>query len=307
MTRVLYSKQFGIDFSYVDFSNLKEIRDAIIPGKTKMIFSESPCNPTLQLADLKAISELCKQFSKVPDADFTEIRTDGDGPSWRCLSNRILHVTDVTLAPPCMMRGLDFGADVVLISLTKYYCGHNMHLGGALVTKDFALHELISFKQNVMGSIMTPATAYAILQTSKTMALRVGKQSANAMAVAQFLCTHPKVLSVTYPGLPSHPQHALAKAQHRAGMHGGLIACEMRGGSEAGRRVMNACTAPWTLAENLGPVESIMTCPSVFTHGNMPRENRLAVGITDGLIRLSVGIEEEDDLIASLGKALDQA
>eukprot|EP01057_Protomagalhaensia_wolfi_P001460 Protomagalhaensia_wolfi_Nauph_80__1459@NODE_1881_length_1292_cov_10_860335_g1470_i0_p1_GENE_NODE_1881_length_1292_cov_10_860335_g1470_i0NODE_1881_length_1292_cov_10_860335_g1470_i0_p1_ORF_typecomplete_len385_score66_66Cys_Met_Meta_PP/PF01053_20/4_1e109Aminotran_1_2/PF00155_21/4_4e12DegT_DnrJ_EryC1/PF01041_17/7_4e08Aminotran_5/PF00266_19/6_8e08_NODE_1881_length_1292_cov_10_860335_g1470_i01421155 len=305
--RVQYQKQFNIDFSFVDMTDIDAVRAAVIPGRTKMILSESPCNPTLQLADLQALSDLAKELSNPNPPPLQEQLQDGDGPSWKCLNGRILHVADTTLATPIVSRGLDYGVDIVLVSLTKYYCGHNMYLGGALCTNDKGLYELMRFKQNVMGSILTPEAAFHMMQTSKTMDLRVRKQSDNARQIAEFLAQHPKVLSVTYPGLASHPQYAVAKKQHKPGLNGGMLCFEVRGGSEAGRRVMNACSSPWTLAENLGATESIMTCPSVFTHANMPREMRLKVHITDGLIRLSVGIEEPEDLIASLDSALEAA
>eukprot|EP01054_Gregarina_sp_Poly1_P006548 Gregarina_sp_Poly_1__6547@NODE_350_length_9319_cov_183_335387_g293_i0_p3_GENE_NODE_350_length_9319_cov_183_335387_g293_i0NODE_350_length_9319_cov_183_335387_g293_i0_p3_ORF_typecomplete_len423_score51_55Cys_Met_Meta_PP/PF01053_20/1_1e109Aminotran_1_2/PF00155_21/2_9e09Beta_elim_lyase/PF01212_21/7e06Beta_elim_lyase/PF01212_21/1_9DegT_DnrJ_EryC1/PF01041_17/3_9e08Aminotran_5/PF00266_19/2_6e08_NODE_350_length_9319_cov_183_335387_g293_i037585026 len=305
--RVLYEKQYGIEFTFVDMTDLEAVRKAVIPGRTKMIFSETPCNPTLQLADLSAISAIAREFSDKNPTPLQETLKDGDGPSWECVNGRVLHVSDTTLATPVVTRGLDHGVDVVLISITKFYCGHNMFLGGALCTNDPGLYELIHFKQNVMGSIISPDTAFHIMQTCKTLVLRVTKQSANAMAIAEFLSTHPKVLSVSYPGLPSHPQHEIALKQHQKGIHGGMLCFEVRGGCEAGRRVMNATCRPWTLAENLGSTESILTCPAVFTHGNMPREMRLAVHITDGLMRLSVGIEEPADLIKALDKALEAA
>eukprot|EP01055_Gregarina_sp_Pseudo9_P000344 Gregarina_sp_Pseudo_9__343@NODE_1220_length_1769_cov_267_704046_g1146_i0_p1_GENE_NODE_1220_length_1769_cov_267_704046_g1146_i0NODE_1220_length_1769_cov_267_704046_g1146_i0_p1_ORF_typecomplete_len418_score140_43Cys_Met_Meta_PP/PF01053_20/2_6e108Aminotran_1_2/PF00155_21/3_2e11Aminotran_5/PF00266_19/1_3e07DegT_DnrJ_EryC1/PF01041_17/2_9e07SHMT/PF00464_19/0_094Sugarbind/PF04198_13/0_27_NODE_1220_length_1769_cov_267_704046_g1146_i02331486 len=305
--RVLYQKQYGIEFSFVDMTDLDAVRAAVRPGQTKMIFSETPCNPTLQLADLAALSAIAKECSQSNPAPLNEKLEDGDGPSWECVNGRVLHVCDTTLATPVMTRGLDFGVDVVLVSVTKYYCGHNMYLGGAVCTNDDGLYEMMHFKQNVMGSIITPEAAFHIMQTSKTLALRFEKQSANALLIARHLSTHPKVLSVTYPGLESHPQHAVALKQHQKGIHGGMLCFEVRGGTEAGRRVMNAASPPWTLAENLGATESILTCPAVFTHANMPREMRLAVHITDGLMRLSVGIEEPDHLIAALDKALEAA
>lgn len=305
--RALYAKQFGIKVSFVDFSDLEAIRKAIIPGKTKMIISETPCNPTLQLADLEEITKIAKSASDPNPPEFKETLQEGDGPSRACLNGRVLHAADSTLAPPPIMKGLNFGVDILFTSLTKYYCGHNMHLGGALLTNERPLYDLMHFKQNVMGSIMTPFTAYSILQTAKTLHLRVEKQCKNALAIANFLSTHPKVNYVHYPGLRDHPQHKLANKQHSGNLHGSMVTFDVVGGTEAGRRVMDACCAPWILAENLGAVESIMTCPSVFTHGNMPREARLAVGITDGLIRLSVGIEDQNDLVEALRSALNAA
>lgn len=318
--RVLYGQRFGIDVEFVDMADLAELERKIRPGQTRMILSETPCNPTLLLADLQAISDLCKAKNeaqlkrsesegKQRVYEFEEKLENGDGPSHRALreTGRILHIADCTLMPPSMGRGLTFGCDVVLVSLTKYYCGHNAYLGGALVSQDPYLLEHMRFIQNVMGSIIAPATAFAIITESKTMELRVQRQSRNAMMIAEFLSTHPMVERVTYPGLKSHPQHEVALRQHKHGLHGTLVSCEVKGGAAAGVRVMNACAFPWTLAENLGATESIMTCPAVFTHSNMPREARLKVGITDGLIRLSVGVENITHLIASLDKALQAA
>lgn len=308
-SRVLWAKRFGVNVEFVDFTDLTKIENAIIPGRTRMVISETPCNPVLELADIEEISKLCrKKESLLPEVPpDTQEPEAGAGPSRSFLKSRIIHVCDTTLAPPPVLRGLDFGADVLLLSLTKYYCGHNMYLGGALVTSQPELHALMQFKQNVMGSIMTPATAFGMLQTAKTMNLRVKKQSENALAIATFLEKHPKVLWVRYPGLASHPQREIAKKQYHNGIYGGMVAFEVKGGSEAGRRVMNACTAPWTLAENLGAVESIMTCPSVFTHSNMTREAREAAGITDGMIRLSVGTEDTNDLVSALALAMEAA
>ncbi|EZG67089.1 cystathionine beta/gamma-lyase protein [Gregarina niphandrodes] len=303
--RVLWQNQFGVEVSFVDFTDLKAVEAAIQPGRTRLVLSETPCNPVLELADLQAISDLCRKHSTVVNQGAVDVQEEGSGPSRTVFQGRILHVADSTLAPPPVMRGLDFGVDVLLVSLTKFYCGHNMHLGGALVTNDPALHEHLKFKQNVMGSILNANTAFSMMQTSKTMNLRLRKQSENAMKIAIWLEKHPKVLWVRYPGLPSHSQYDIAMKQHTHGIHGSMVAFEVRGGTAAGRLVMNACTPPWTLAENLGAIESIMTCPAVFTHSNMTKAAREAAGITDGMIRLSVGIEDADDLIQSLDRAIN--
>lgn len=306
-SRVLYQRQYGIEFDFVDMTNLDAVRKAIIPGRTKLIFSETPCNPTLQLADIAAISGIAKQASDTATPEIEEILEDGDGPSRKPLNGRIIHVCDSTLATPLVVRALDFGADVALISLTKFYDGHNMNLGGALVTNDKDLYEHLKFKQNIQGSIMNPTIAFQMMQTMKTMAIRVTQQCQSAMVIARYLATHSKVKSVNYPGLPSDPQYPLALRLHKNGFHGGLLCFEVHGGTEAGVRVMNAAKRPLTLAENLGSTETIVTCPAVFTHANMPREMREDVNITDGLIRLSVGIEETRDIIQALNKALQAA
>eukprot|EP00755_Sulcionema_specki_P029234 Sspe_Gene.1901::Locus_632_Transcript_2_3_Confidence_0.500_Length_1339::g.1901::m.1901/K01758/CTH; cystathionine gamma-lyase len=164
---------------------------------------------------------------------------------------------------------------------------------------------MIKFVQNMHGNIMAPWTAFMQLQAVKTMQLRVRKQSETAQKLAEFLETHPKVEKVRYPGLKSHPQKALADRQHRDGLHGGMLWFEVKGGVEAGVKIMNTIQRPWSLCENLGATESIITCPAVFTHANMLKEDRLKVGITDGFIRVSCGVEDCDDLLRALKKALD--
>merc|ERR1719245_554138 len=212
-----------------------------------------------------------------------------------------------TPATPLMCRPLDHGADMVIQSLTKYYEGHNMMTGGAVISKTAELAEKVKWVQNVHGNIMNPFAAFMILQTTKTMALRVRQQSKNAMAIAKFLESHPKVTKVIYPGLDSHPQKALADKYHRDGLNGGMLWFDIVGGSAAGTRLMNSIQRPWSLCENLGSTESIITACAVMTHANMLKEDRLKVGITDGFIRVSCGIEESDDLIKSLNIALEQA
>mmetsp|Transcript_47097 Transcript_47097/g.64134 ORF Transcript_47097/g.64134 Transcript_47097/m.64134 type:complete len:183 (-) Transcript_47097:297-845(-) len=180
-----------------------------------------------------------------------------------------------------------------------------MTVGGAVICATEEHNEKIKFWQNVHGNIMSPQSAFYTLQTCKTMQVRVERQSASATRVAQFLASHPKISMVRYPGLASHPQKELADRQHLNGLHGGMMACELKGGVEAGRKLMNAVQRPWSLCENLGSVESIMTCPSVMTHSNMLPEDRLKVGITDGFVRISVGLEDVEDLIQALSIALE--
>merc|ERR1712039_604393 len=186
------------------------------------------------------------------------------------------------------------------------YEGHNMMTGGAVISKDQEMADKVKWVQNVHGNIINPFAAFMILQTTKTMALRVKQQSANALAIAQFLEKHPKVTKVMYPGLASFSQKALADKYHRNNLHGGMLWFDIEGGSEAGTRLMNAIQRPWSLCENLGATESIITACAVMTHANMLKEDRLKVGITDGFIRVSCGIEDTDDLIRALSDALDQ-
>jgi cystathionine gamma-lyase len=270
----------GMEFSFVDFTNPDNVKNAIRPN-TKLIFSESPTNPTLTLADLSAISDIAQ-------------------------SHGILHVCDSTFATPYIMRPLDHGADLTIQSLTKYYDGLNIGLGGALISKTPELHSRTKLIQNMHGNIMSPFTAYLMLQTMKTMGLRVERQSASAMKIATFLESHPKVTKCIYPGLISHPQKELADRQHRNGLHGGMLWFDVVGGDAAAIRLMDTIQRPWTLCENLGATESIITACAVMTHANMIPADRRAVGITDGFIRISVGIEDSSDLIRALDAALNK-
>merc|ERR1719506_137207 len=216
------------------------------------------------------------------------------------------HVVDTTFATPVMLRALDHGADMVIQSLTKFYEGHNMMTGGVVISKDKEMADRVKHIQNIHGNIINPFAAFIILQTTKTMALRVRQQSATAQAIAEWLEKHPKVTKVVYPGLASFPQKELADKYHRDGLHGSMLWFDLQGGSQAGMKLMNTCTRPWSLCENLGATESIITACAVMTHANMLTEDRLKVGITDGFIRVSTGIEEADDLIKSLSISLDQ-
>ncbi|ESL08614.1 cystathione gamma lyase [Trypanosoma rangeli SC58] len=276
--RVFFSR-LGMEFTFVDMRDVKNVEAAIKPN-TKLVLSETPANPTLTLTDLPELSKLCK-------------------------AKGLLHVCDNTFATAFIMRPLDLGADVTLISTTKFVDGHNMTVGGALVTKRKDLDEKVRLTQNILGNQMSPFVAYLQLQTVKTMSLRVARQSENAQKVAEFLETHPAVEKVMYPGLKSFPQKALADRQHANNHHGGMLWFEVKGGTAAGRKLMDTVPRPWSLCENLGAAESIITCPSVMTHANMTPEDRLKVGITDGFVRVSCGIEEAKDLIDALKTALD--
>lgn len=278
ITRKQFAK-YGITFSYVDFRDSANVA-AAIQENTKLVFSESPCNPTVTICDIAAISKICKEKG-------------------------IIHCCDATFGTPMLCKPLKLGADIVLHSLTKYYDGHNITVGGAVACATPELHEMMKFHQNMHGNIMAPQTAFYVLQTLKTMELRVTRQCENAQAVAEFLEAHPAVEKVSYPGLKSYPQKELADVQHENGLHGGMLWFEVYGGTDAGRKLMDTTQRPWSLCENLGAVESIITCPSVMTHANMLREDRLKVGITDGFVRISCGIENKEDLIAALKKSLD--
>jgi len=269
----------GMTFDFIDFTDVANIEAHIKPN-TKLIFSESPANPTLTLTDIPAVSALAK-------------------------SKGIPHVVDSTFATPVIQRPIELGADLVIQSTTKFYDGHNMTVGGAVISANQDLHERIKHMQNVHGNIMSPQNAFYTLQTSKTLGLRIKQQSETAMKVSQFLEKHPMVDVVRYPGLDSFPQKELADRQHIGGVHGAMLWFEVKGGTESGRKLMNSIQRPWSLCENLGAIESICTCPSVMTHANMLQEDRLKVGITDGFVRISCGIEDADDLISSLKQSLD--
>jgi len=278
LCRVQFEK-YGIEFSFVDFRDLENIKKAIKPN-TKLIFSETPANPVLSLCDLEGISKISKE-------------------------NGIIHCCDATFATPVMVRPLDWGCDLTMQSLTKFYDGHNVGTGGAVIAKDPELLEQIKLCQNMHGNIMAPSVAFNILQTMKSMGLRVRRQSATATEVAEWLATHPKVKSVCYPGT-THPQKELADKYHRDGVHGAMLWFELDGGVDAGIKLMNNIERPWSLCENLGATESIITACAVMTHANMIKEDRLKVGITDGFIRVSCGIEDPADLIRALERALEK-
>jgi cystathionine beta-lyase/cystathionine gamma-synthase len=272
-----FLRKFGVAVDFVDASDLDAIRLALRP-ETKFIFTETPANPTLKLTNLQAVSDLCREAG-------------------------ILHVTDNTFLTPYFQRPFELGCDVIVHSTTKYLDGHNATLGGAVVVKDPELAEKITFARISAGLVMSPMVAWLTLQGVKTLSERMDRQSANAMAVAEWLEGHPKVERVGYPGLDSFPGHDLAAKQ--ASGFGAMAWFEVKGGVEAGKKLMNAVEL-WSLAENLGAVESIITHPVTMTHAAIPRDERIAAGITDGLVRLSVGLEDTEDLIADLDQALAQ-
>lgn len=268
--------KFGVEFSFVDTSNPANVASAL-RDSTALIFTETPANPTLKLTDLAAVSEIARAAG-------------------------VVHAVDNTFLTPYYQRPLELGADLVVHSTTKYLDGHNATLGGAVVAAGEELHEKMRFIQKSGGFIMSPQVAWLTLQGSKTLSERMDRQSANAMAVAEFLEGHPKVERVAYPGLESFPQHELAKTQ--ASGFGAMAWFEVKGGVEAGKQLMKSVSL-WSLAENLGSVESLITHPVTMTHGDMTAAERAAVGISDGLVRLSVGLEDAEDLIADLQQALE--
>jgi cystathionine beta-lyase/cystathionine gamma-synthase len=267
---------FGVRAEFVDTSNADAFAKAL-QKPTRVVFIETPANPTLKLTDVDLASRLAKKAGA-------------------------LLVVDNTLLTPAVQRPLDLGADVVLHSTTKFIEGHNATVGGALITRDASLHDQFLFTRNTIGAIQSPFAAWLTLQGVKTLPLRMARHCENAGRIARFLESHPRITRLVYPGLESFPQVELARRQQSAG--GALIAFEVEGGLEAGVRLMNSVRL-CALAENLGAAETIITHPVSMTHGAVPPEQRAAAGITDGLVRLSVGLENPDDIIADLEQALD--
>jgi cystathionine beta-lyase/cystathionine gamma-synthase len=272
-TQVL--KRFGVDITFADTSRADEVA-AAVRDNTRLILTETPANPTMKTSDIAAISEIAQAAG-------------------------LVHAVDNTFLTPYYQRPLELGADLSIHSTTKYMDGHNATVGGAVISKTPELHEKVAFIQNSTGSIMSPMVAWLTLQGCKTLSVRMDRQSANAMAIAEFLEPHPKVAQVCYPGLKSFPAHQLAARQ--ASGFGAMLWFE--GGLAAGKRLMDNIEL-WSLAENLGSVESLITHPVTMTHAAVEKEERERVGIIDGLVRLSVGLEDVEDLIAALDRALAQ-
>ncbi len=269
--------RFGVDFTFADTSNPEDVKKSV-RANTRLVLTETPANPTLKLTDIAAISEIAS-------------------------AKGIPHAVDNTFLTPYFQRPIELGADLVIHSTTKYFDGHNATVGGAVTSKTAEQAEKVRFVQNATGSIMSPQVAWITLQGAKTLSVRMDAQSASALSIAKFLESHPKVDRVCYPGLPSHPQYDLAKRQ--ATGFGAMVWFEVRGGVAAGKKLMDSVRL-WTLAENLGSVESLVTHPVTMTHADVDEAERKRVGITDGLVRLSVGLEDEEDLIADLKQALEK-
>ncbi|HSE32079.1 MAG TPA: PLP-dependent aspartate aminotransferase family protein [Pyrinomonadaceae bacterium] len=266
---------FGITAEFVDTSDEKAFANAL-RKPARVVFIETPANPTLRLTDIRLAARLSKEAGA-------------------------LLVVDNTLLTPALQRPFDFGADIVLHSTTKFIEGHNATVGGALITRDPELQDKLAFTRNAIGAIQSPFPAWLTLQGVKTLPLRMARHSENALNIARFLTDHDRVTKVIYPGFQSFPQFELVQRQQTSG--GALIAFEVEGGVEAGVRLMNSVRL-CALAENLGAAETIITHPASMTHADVPRAQREAAGITDGLVRLSVGLENPADLIRDLVDAL---
>jgi len=267
----------NIRATFIDLSDTKNLEKAIEPN-TRMLWVESPTNPLLKLADLEALAAIARK-------------------------RNLISVCDNTFASPWVQRPLELGFDIVVHSTTKYLNGHSDVIGGIAVLKDEKHRERLAFLQNAVGGVPSPFDAFLTLRGIKTLAVRMERHCGNAMHIAAFLEKHPKVERVIYPGLASHPQHLLAARQMNQ-RYGGMVSAVLKGGLPASRRFLERCKL-FTLAESLGGVESLIEHPAIMTHASLPEDVRANLGIDDGLVRLSVGIESVDDLIAELKHALE--
>jgi len=266
---------FGVEFTYVDARDPDKVEDAVRPN-TRMIWLESPTNPLLKLCHIRAISQIARDQG-------------------------IITVVDNTFMSPVFQQPLELGADIALHSTTKYLGGHSDVVGGAIMVNDDDLYGKLKFNQNAIGTIPSPFDSYLVLRGIKTLAVRMEKHNSNGQKVAEYLEAHPKVTKVNYPGLTSHPQHDLAQRQMSG--FGGMISFELNGDLAKAKAFLERCEI-FALAESLGGVESLIEHPARMTHASVPAKELETIGITDSLIRLSVGIEDIDDLIADLEQAL---
>lgn len=272
-------RRHGFEFSYVDPVAGAEAVDAAITPATKLVWIETPTNPMLKLCDIAAVAAVCK-------------------------ARGVLLAVDNTFMTPFLQRPLELGADIVVHSMTKYLNGHSDVVGGCLVTKDDELHKRLAFLQNAVGAVPSPMDSFMVLRGTKTLHVRMERHEANARGLAKWLESHAQVEKVIYPGLESHPQHDLAKRQQSG--FGGMISFVLKGGLDAAHRFLSACQI-FTLAESLGGVESLIESPAIMTHASVPADRRAALGIVDGFIRLSVGIEDIQDLGHDLERAFAAA
>jgi cystathionine beta-lyase/cystathionine gamma-synthase len=267
--------RYQLSFSYVDSSNLDEVEAAIRP-ETRMLFLESPTNPVMRLTDIAGAAAIAHRHG-------------------------LKVVVDNTFASPCLQRPIEFGADMVVHSTTKYLNGHSDSIGGVVVAVKDEHVEWLKFMQNAEGAILSPFDSWLVLRGTKTLALRMAQHNVNGLALASFLQQHPKVDRVFYPGLPDHPQHALARRQMRG--FGGMLSFDV-GSLEKAIAVCNRVKL-MALAESLGGVETLISHPASMTHASVPAERRAAIGLTDSMVRISAGVEDPQDLIDDLAQALD--
>ena len=269
---------YGIEFSYVNSSSPEEVEEAI-KDNTKLLWIETPTNPLLKITDLHAMNKIAK-------------------------ANNLLFGVDSTFSTPVFLRPLEFGADIAMHSTTKYLSGHNQIIGGAILTNNQDIFDKMKFIQKTIGAVSSPFDCFLTMLGLRTLHLRMERHNSNAQAIAEFLESHPKVSRVAYPGLKSDPGHAIAKEQMSG--YSGMISFELNGGIPAGKHLMNNVELCF-LAESLGSVETMITHPATMTHAEVPVEERHARCLTDGLVRLSVGIEDKQDIIDDLQQALENA
>ncbi|MDX6191506.1 cystathionine gamma-synthase [Flavobacterium sp. Fl-318] len=269
-------KDSGIKFHFVDMTDIAKLK-ALINENTKLIWVETPTNPLMKLADIQEIAKITKE-------------------------HKIWLAVDNTFATPYLQKPLDLGADIVMHSATKYLGGHSDVIAGALIVKDEALGEQLHFQQFATGATLGPMDSFLVLRGIKTLSLRVQRHCENGEKVVEFLANHPKVKTVYYPGLTSHPFHEIAKKQMKA--FGGMVSFDFKSGKKEDSIAFLEKLKVFTLAESLGGVESLANHPALMTHASIPADKRAEVGITDDLVRLSVGIEDAEDLIADLEQAL---
>jgi cystathionine beta-lyase/cystathionine gamma-synthase len=267
-------EDFGLQFDFIDTTDLAAVKKAVNPN-TRMLFIETPTNPTMEITNLRGAAKLAK-------------------------SHKLISVVDNTFATPYLQNPLDFGIDIVIHSATKYLNGHSDMLGGLVVLNDPKLIERLRFIQKSVGGILSPFEAWMCLRGIKTLAVRMARHDSNAMEVASYLNAHRKVKKVNYPGLVSHPQHWLAQKQMRG--FGGMISFDL-GSLDKAKKLLKSVRL-CALAESLGGVETLISHPATMTHASVPREERQRIGVTDGLVRISVGIEDVEDIIADLKQAL---
>ena len=269
-------QEFGIKFHFIDMTNLEKFQ-SLINENTKLVWVETPTNPLMKLADIAEIAKITKK-------------------------HKLLFAVDNTFATPYLQKPLDLGADIVMHSATKYLGGHSDVIAGALIVKEEALGEKLHFAQFATGGTLGPMDSYLVLRGIKTLHLRVQRHCENGAKVAEYLVNHPKVASVYYPGLESHPNHEIAKKQMIGGF-GGMVSFTFKSGAKADAIKMLEKVKVFTLAESLGGVESLANHPALMTHASIPEEKRKEIGITDDLVRLSVGVEDISDLLADLEQA----
>jgi cystathionine beta-lyase/cystathionine gamma-synthase len=274
--------RFGLEFSFIDLSGPRNLAQAVTPH-TKLVWVETPTNPLLKLVDIRAVSEAA-----------------------HAAAPGMLVVVDNTFATPWLQQPLALGADIVVHSLTKYLGGHSDVIGGALATNDGELARRLRYIQNAVGAVPGPLDCFLVLRGIKTLHVRMERHCGNAMAVARFLVGHPRVGQVYYPGLANHPQHALARRQMPRGF-GGMVSFRLRDDALEAARALCSATRVFSLAESLGGVESLIEHPAIMTHASIPKAVRESYGVNDSLIRLSVGIEDVEDLIEDLRLALERS